>query len=369
MNSVMNILFSNKRKNEVNEARFNEESPIIKINDTNLVVTLGQWMGLLHDSIKTSGNGMSIITQLSAEELLKRKVVSKSDLCAIFQKLSYLFTKLGFGADNTCILDSFDKEKLTFKCTFVETGEVADMKIRFGSFLDECPSLTIKYDKITSKYNYFHETKDKPDRLNLDYIEKEINANKKFIHYISEYRYYGNVYEQDNKVEVEISYPDAITYGSKNNPYLDKELLEEIISSITFPVDIELLVSRITSVLYTDAYLYPEISVAVYKMKDSKKEEITDQVLFIYGEFAKLALTKNGKKITLNKFDQWSYTTDKLSVNQTSMDADKSKFECTYKDVSTQELDQLVMPQIVVGQVKEEIEQVKSLTKTMLQKK
>jgi len=369
--NIFGAVTGNKNNNETNEERYNSQCPIVKINDIDLVVTLGQWMGILPDSVKTGGNGMFVITQLSAEELLKRKGVSKSSLSAIVKKVSYLLHKVGFGADNTCILDSFDEEKLSFNCSFSETGEVANMKIRFGSFLDEGPSLTIEYDKIISRYDYWHETKERPDRLNLEYVVKEVDSttNKKFYHYVSEYRYCGSVYDDNNKVEVEVAYPKSLENGNMDNPYVNKELLEAIISSFTFPVDIEDLVSRITAGFKVGSNEFPEISIIVKKIDKDKKETVTDQALFKMGEFVKLTITKNEKRISINNFDQWSYSTDKSYVNQTSTDNENVSIDCGYKYIPAHEVEQLETPQVLVSQAREDVKEVKMLAKRMLQKK
>lgn len=360
----------NKKNNIVTIGRYNYDSPEVRINDAELTVTLGQWMGALPDSVKSGGNGMFVISHLDANELMARKGLSNIDFSRIIRKFSNILAMAGFGAGNTCILDCFDSENLTFRCTFEETGEVATMRIRFGSWLDEGPAFVVEFDGIRSTYDYWHEDKKKPDRLHLSQLVKKLDdkTNKEFYHYVSEFRYIANIYDDENRVEIDIKYPDSLEYGHTENPYVNKELLEEILSSVTFPVDIEALVSRIPEALSKDTKEYPSISVKVSKL-GQKDFVTTDEAIFKNGEFDKLTLTRNGRKITVDQFDTWSYSTDIANVAQTTTPNHGKALNYGYKAIPVDEFEHLESPQVLVNEAKEHVEEVKTLAKTMLTKR
>lgn len=372
INNLINKI-TGRNKNMVTIGRYDWDCPEVRINDTELSVTLGQWMGILPDAVKTGGNGMYVISSLDASELIKKGGISKMDFATIIRRFSNILKMAGFGTGNTCILDRFDGEKLSFRCTFEETGEVAEMKIRFGSWLDECPAFIIEFDGIVSRYDYWHADNKKPDRLHLSNVVKDLDneGKKKFYHYVSEFRYIASVYDDENKIEVEIQYPESLEYGHTENPYVNKELLEEILSSVTFPIDIETLVARIPEALSNDAKAYPTISVVIKKLsKDqSKKDKVTDEAIFKNGTFDKLTITRNGKIVTVDQFDTWSYSTDIANVAQTQTPNHGRAINYGYKEIPVDEFEHLESPQVLVNEAKKEVEEVKILAKTMLTKR
>ena len=188
MNLKEAISFFKKRninKNFVEQVgQYDQDCPQVIIKNIELIVSLGQWMGALPDAVKTGGNGMFVITQIDADELMKKKKITDKDLSYIVGRFSNILRMAGFGKDNICTLDSFEPDDLSFICTFDNSGESSNMKIRFGSWLDDGPALFIDYDNIHSVYEFWHEDKHKPDRLYLQSVVKDldIDGNKKFYH-------------------------------------------------------------------------------------------------------------------------------------------------------------------------------------------
>ncbi len=369
--------FKNRKNNNVKSLgeqveRYDEECPKVIIKNPELTVSLGQWMGALPDAVKTGGNGMFVITQIGAGELMKKKRVTQQELTNVIKRFSNILRMAGFGKDNTCTLDRFEPEDLSFRCTFKNTGEVSEMRIRFGSWLDDGPALFIDYDNIHSVYEFWHEDKHKPDRLYLQSVVKNLDTdgNKKFYHYVSEFRYIAAVYNQDTRLDIEIQYPESLEYGFTENPYVDREKIEELISSINFSEDIESIVSKIPETLTMDTKVYPTISVVIKKLgKDKQKDKITDEAIFKHGEFTKLTLTRNGKKVTVDNFDTWSYATDKAFVDQTTTPDQDKTITYGYKAVPVDEYEQLESPQVIIKEAQEHVEEVKRLGKVMLQKR
>lgn len=369
-NLINKITGKNKDNEIVTIGRFSTDCPEVKINNPKLTVTLGQWMNILPDAVKCGGNGMFVISHLGADELMRKQGVTRLEYSKIIRKFSKLLSMAGFGTGNTCVLDHFDDQHYTFRCTFEETGEVANMKIGFGSWMDEGPTFVIDFDGIKSTYDYWHEDKKNPDRLHLSHVVKSLdkNSNKEFYHYVSEFRYIGTVYDDENRVEVEIQYPDSLDYGHTVNPYVNKELLEEILSSVSFPVNIQELVARIAGALSCDTNIYPTISVVVKKI-GAKEFITTDEAIFKNGEFDKLTVTRNGKKVTVDQFDTWSYSTDIANVSQIKNPDQSKSLNYGYKSIPVDDFEHLESPQVLIDEAKKEVEDVKTLAKTMLTKR
>lgn len=357
--------FKNRKNKNVNLEELYPNCPEVVIDDKELTVTLGQWMGKLPDSIKTGGNGMFFISHLDASELLARKMISQSDLDLITKRFANILKIAGFGEGNTCVLDRFDDENLTFRCVFSETGEVADMRVRFGSWVDNGPELYIDFDGIKTVYDFWHANEEQPDRLDLQSVTKDIDGNgKNFHHYASQYTYYGDVYDDENRVYVQIDYPERLDKG-KENPYIDMDKMEEAISSVTFPISIEDLCSKVSGALKVEPKAFNKISIKVRKMKGRKELNVTDQADFNQGNLVTLTVTKNGKTITLSNFEEWSYNTDKYAVTQTN---DKS-VSYGFKRMPVDELETMPTPNEIINTASQEVEQVRVLAKRLLEQR
>lgn len=368
MNIKNAIAYFKNRKNKKDDFDLEQvytDCPEVIIDDKILTITLGQWMGKLPDSIKTSGNGMAIISHLDADELLAKKMISKSDLEIIKKRFANILKMAGFGKGNTCVLNSFNEDTLTFKCDFYDTDQIADMRIRFGSWFDNGPELYVDFDGINTVYEFWSANKEHPDRLDVQSVTKEIDGRgKKFRHFNSEFSYYGDVYDEENKLSVVIEYPKSLASKQSDNPYVDKEKIEELLSTITFPADLEDICSKVASALLVDSKEFEKISIIVRKMKGHKELNITNQAEFNKDFLVKLIITKNGKTVMLSNFEEWSYNTENYVISQTN---DKN-VSYGFKSMPVDELDVMPTPQEMISTASKEVENVRVLAKTLLQK-
>ncbi|MGN1371268.1 MAG: hypothetical protein ACI4XM_03225 [Candidatus Coprovivens sp.] len=340
--------------------------PKIIITDTLLLTTLGQWMGVLPDSVKIGGNGTYVITHLFANELIKKGNISRDDFELVNKKFANIIKMAGFGQGNTCKLYNFDNKNLAFDCMFEETGEIAKMKISLGDYWENLPSLCIDFDGIKIVYEYLSENEDRPDKLYIQHVTKDIDdKDKKFYHFVSQFSYYGDVYDSENKVSVKIDYPNILEMDRNTNPYVDEKKMEEALSSITFPVNIEELCHIVSNSLLGEVNDFKNISITVKKMNGMKEGNVTDQAEFSNGYLVKLIITRDGKKITLTNFEEWAYNTDRYTVSQTN---DKN-VSYGFRDVSINDLDTIPTPQEMISTASEEVEKVRILAKTLLQPK
>lgn len=339
LNSLTKRIMQEESKEETcdNNQAVKLSYPNVVIDDTELVVTLGQWMRCLHDS----------------------------DLEEIKIRFANLLKKAGFTDDETVVLSDFDENKLTFSCNLPKTQETGDMAIRFGSFMDSGSELIVNLREYETIYEYSHAHDGHPDTLSVNTIRQRIgDTDKKFYHFVSEYTYYGDVYDNENKVSVKINYPEPIERFQRKNPYIDKELMKEILSAVTFPVDIESLCNKLATALLFPAADYPSVCIKVAKMKGNEELEVTDEAVFHGGNFVLLTITKNGKKITIDHFDNWTYTSPEFSSGRTA----DNQVNYGFNSMPLDKIKSMPNPLTLFENSQEEVNEVRGLAKTLLHK-
>lgn len=337
----------------------------IVIDNDELIVTLGQWMGIYPDTVKSGGNGFCVYTHLDAKDYLRRHRPTVKERDQIENRLANILMQAGYDIEDICVLDEFDSENLKFIGTFFSLTGDAEFSLRFGDFFEEPRNLRIAHNGSYSIYNYQHATKNRPDMVTLDTVTKDIDESRKFHRYVSEFTYYGDLYDDENRLEVEVKYPESLGNGdSIDNPYVDTKKMEEILSGITFPCDIEDVCSRIAEGLSIDAALFPKVCVIV-KKKINGKDRITDEAYFKDGKFEKLVITKNGRRIIIDRFNNWTYDTDTHTVNH------MAEHEVSYgiKGMPIDQLEAMPTPQELVSNAEAEIENVRGMSYTLFNKK
>lgn len=334
------------------------------IDNEELLVRLGQWMDIYPDSVKHTEGCVTVYEDYEPRNFLRRHKITVAERDEIENRFARILQCAGFDMEDICVLEQFDDENLSFNGSFLSLTNDVNISLRFGDFFEEPRNIRICHDGVYAVYNYSH-TKNKTDMITLDTVTKDLDNGKKFHRYVSEFTYYGDVYDDENRVEVEVGYPEALANGNTiDNPYVFTQTMEEVLSSVTFPVDIEDLCSKIASGLKGDVSLFPRISVVVKKTINDKSV-VTDEAKFKEGKFEKLVITKNGRKVTIDRFNNWSYDTDTHTVNHMAQD------EVSYgiKGMPIDQLEAMPTPQELVSSAEAEIENVRGISYTLFNKK
>ena len=337
----------------------------ISINDEKLLVTLGQWMSVLPDSVKTGGNGCYIYSPLSVDDFLKRFEVSSEQEEEIRKRFAYMLTSVGMDDDDFGVIECFDEEELTFKGEFFKQDYSYDFQITWGSFMDQCPQLRVTDGDKNYRYDYIGATDERPDTLRLETYTNKADKDHTFYHYESEYRYIGRVYNDDYKVDFEVEYPQSLN-NPDENPYIDEVLVESVLLCVKFPVDIQLLCKRLSEAFKCDASMFPTISIIVDKKEKDKKEYVvTDKVVLKNGEFHEFVITKNGKRIAVDKFDNWSVKNNSYRV---AGNAD-NHVSYNINDVVMDDCKELCDIPALIESESHEAKEAKGIALTLMQKK
>lgn len=335
----------------------------IIVMEDDLIVTLGQWMGMFPACTKTVSNDVTIVEHLDAKDFLKKHKVTTAERDEVENRFALMLDSVGYKMEDVCVLDDFNAETLTFKGFFLST-EQAEFSIRFGEFLAEPRNIRINYNDTCSIYNYKPQKGDDEDTLKLENSTKELDNNKKFHRYFSNYGYFSEVYDKDKKIKIDIKYPSLVDETEiDSNDYVNTTKMEKIISGISFQDDIQSICAKISEGLSMDVETYPVITVAIIKNVDNKMVT-TDEAIFKNGKFEKLVITKNGKKISIDEFDNWSYDSDTHTINYVN----DTKINYSFKGNSANQISDLESPEKVIKSATEDVEEVKGMTLTLFKK-
>ncbi len=360
------------RKEKIKKTTLNENAPTVIIDDKRLAVTLGQWLGCLPDSVKSGGNGLSVIRSIDADELMRSYHVTKEQLEDITIRMANLFEQIGIWKDNTCVLNNFDDENLGFNCLFRETGQVAEMYFKFGHWLEALPRLIVYFDGIKTDYDLhkgYNDDEDYPAQLKMSTEEKELDDRGfvKFYRIASDYRYIAYVYDRDDKVEVEIEYPNG-GLTSDDNPYVDEKLMEEALSGISLAPEMDYVCKQIEKGLKLPVNSY-NITITIKKRKQVDreiKEEVSDKLRYSLGQIMELVTTRNGHKVTIDYYGNWSIDSYYYSIAQNREDTISYNLKCSA--TKEDDLTDALSAQEAYKEAKAEVQQVRVLAKQLFPK-
>lgn len=373
---ILGIEKKNKPEEEQISIPKDTSFPIVIFTDKKLHISLGQWMNIMPNTIRQSlGGGNAIYMGMSVEELLKQDEIQKEKgyitgkkLDEIQIRFGRLLSLVGIPATETCILSDFNDKKNTFKCVFKSTGKSATITYYYGG-LEDSAELIIEDENARKVYYYYEAYEKKPDKLVLQSETQKLdNKGRKFHHFVSEFTYYGDIYDEENQCKVEIKYPKSLEYDyePKDNIYIDEKKMEELLSTITFPANIEEICQLISQALKQDPASLPSISVTIKKLDPSKNKSdnfaVTDRVDFSNGKFAKIIITRNGKTINITDFSNWSYTSPQYHASITD-----NTINCGYNNLTADTLSKTITPEEIVSLAKSEVDSIKKLALTMFQ--
>ncbi len=342
-------------------------APELLIQNKMLEITIGQWLGVIPDSVKSGNNGFQVISSISASELIKKYRVSKQQLDETNIRFANLLEMIGIGKGNTCLLNNFDEDELTFDCNFTDTGEVAQMKIRFGEWLDTMPGLVMDFDGIKTDYDFFHRTDDRDECLKMSSYVTDIDGFKKFSHFASDYTYYASVYDRDDRIDVEINYPGCLE--GNGNPFIDTKIMEEALSSIALPCTMEYLCSQIEKGLKLRPSAY-NMTLTMKQLSSSKgknEEKITDKLVYSTGAIMEFTTIRNGRKVSIDYYGNWSIDSFyyKLAQNRSNT----ISYSIIEHGTTEDQLDEATTAREIYAEAKKDMEETKKLAKKFFPKK
>lgn len=343
--------------------------PNVCFTSQELQVAFGQWLEVFPNIVRTGNSSFDVCSHLSTAELMKKSdlYINEKKLQEVKDRFVYLLSLAGLDCSKGCTVSDFDEKKRSFLCQFAD-GNVANLCYSYGSMIDEGPQLVVDTKDCCSVYDYWYDSEEDRDCLQLSTLTRTLDEQGTCFHrFVSPYRYYGDLYNDEYRLELGVQYPNGIE-ELPENIYVDTKKMEAILASISFPTSIEEVCQKITEAFLVDASTFPMISICIRRTKqngDKKESQITDEAVFKKGQFSKLTITKDGKQITVDHFDNWSYASPSYHVSQ----SEKKKISYGFTDVSFDDLSTLESPAAIVSHATDEVEEVKKLGLTLFTKK
>ena len=342
------------------------EIPKVIFEDLELQVTIGQWLGILSSRQGFGTEGITFYTHLSAEELMKKTNISAKDLDNISKKFGELFKMAGVDNSETCVLSQYDKEKFTFNCHFNNAGDSANISMRWGDPIENMPELKIDYHNNSKTY-YFNESyENKPMKLSLEHytLTNPENGNEVY-RYLSKYRSSITLRNEDYQLTIENEKPINIEFDIFNDrDYVYKlrneEELKQYLLGLSFPITIDEVYKKICELSLENVSEYPMLSIKVEKNINSTSLT-TDLIYMNNGQLTKFVITRNGRTISLDNKDNWSFKTSEVTVSQNNEGIVNYSLHSIPKDM----LDGVIKPSDLMKTVNQEVENVKTLSKTL----
>ena len=284
--------------------------PKIEFDDYISQIIIGQWLRILPNRKEYSCSEGSLITHLSADELIHLKGIYDNDL----EKIKYTFGKLlidaGIVSDDVCFVSAFDKDNLTFKLN-VGSKESFDVILRWGDFFDFYPEFEIK-GKVFSKTYVLSETED-ASKLRLDKYSLTDNNTIVSRDLSRVAAYFG--WQSDDKflsIRIEDSGFDVNRIFYLGN---EEELMQYLLS-LSSPIDIVEVFQKVRELsLGDDLSKYSNILIKVFKSEENKEIE-TDVIEICYGKVRQIKKTQDNKTISFDENDNWTFENPSLSVKK-----------------------------------------------------
>lgn len=375
----MNIkdIFKGKKKeeNKILDIPADEKKaldvPKVVFGDLELQVTIGQWLGILSSQQGFGNYGFTIYTHLSAEELMKKVNIPAEKFEEIVTKFGLLLKLAGIDNTETCTLNQFDKDKFSFNCHFNNSGNDANISLKWGNMIDFGPELTINYQNECKTYDYWSETEEKSTRLKLQHYAIKNPENENFCYrYLSPYKTYFTLTSGEYSFSIEIDRPESIKVDIFSDyDYVfrleNEEQLQQYLLGLTFPLEINEVYKKICEISTSSVDEYPSFKIEAKRKLNEKNNKTTDMLSLNHGQLKEFIITKDGRTIAIDSDGNWSYDSPKLIVSQ----SDKGNINYSLNSIPSDELLTTSTPFEQYSEVSQEVEQVRKLTKTMLKGK
>ena len=283
--------------------------PRVEFEDYISQIIIGQWLRILPNRKEYSCSEGSLITHLSADELIHLKGIYDNDL----EHIKYAFGKLlidaGIASDEVCFVTVFDKDNLTFKLN-VGSKESYDVRLRWGDFFDFYPEFEMK-GKNFSKTYVLSETED-ASKLRLDKYSLTADSNVRVGRYLSFFNAYFDWQNGDKFLSIDIG---NLRPNVGSIFYLENEdALMQYLLSLSSPIDIVEVFKKVRELSLGDDLLkYSKILIKVFKSEENKEIE-TDVIEICYGKVRQIKKTQDNKTISFDENGNWTFENPSLSV-------------------------------------------------------
>ena len=348
----------------------------IRFDDEDLKIVIGKWLEIL-DQIKNFN---------VFKELKGRIRVSKSNSKEIDETFRKLLTIAGIDQNEKCILNNFDKRKLTFNCHLENSDEDAKISLKWGSFVDFSPEFNIKYKNKQKIFEYSRLHKVNSFNFKL-MSEEETKNNNTYTRYYSPYFVTISLENEKYELELRVSNVENLDISKIKNytfELINEPELKEYLLNLEFPIKINELYKKIDDILLYSISKYPNFSLTVCQKMNNNKYRVTDKVVLNHGKLKEFTMTKDekvsdtykiyskdyigkyrikydGKTISISDNNSWKYDSDKISAYKNP----DGKMGFSVKEMTKESMENLKTILEEMDSINNEVEKVKKISKTL----
>ena len=294
----------------------------IKIEDHDLQLFIGKWLGIL-----------------TADK------INKSKLDRIKKAFAAVLANSQLKDIKSFTLNNYNKKNNKFDL-LIDDIIIASISLDKNSKI----SIDIKnekriYDYLLNFNNY--------DLKLENYVIYNCNNGNSLYHPLTSCSAYYALKSELFNIHIVVECPDAEfvkdkVFSLKNNNELEKYLINLVPS-----ISVDKLYSSLKEIAIADIYKYPTIKIII-----EKENKITDQILLKHGNVAKLRMTKNNKTISLEE-NGWIYETENVSISKKD-----SQYDLNLRSISSKQVDNISISE-QLNEACEDVEYVKSLTRDL----
>lgn len=292
-----------------------KDVPTVTFLDYELQVSIGQWLGVLSTDNFYKFLWSAVYVPYSADALdskIKESRIKEGEIALLFGRL---LKEAGVENEEFCILSDFDKWNFSFNCCFRYKNESARVKLIYGNLIDK-PKLEIDYQDVNREFSCCRDFKVEDKLLSLQTVTYKNPQNGKSL-----IRYYEPdcacfvLSASDYSLTIRVGKAKVLDYFDDGAFMLDMEdTLKDYLFNLSFPVDVLLLHKMISGIYARNLASYEKYVIRVEK-SDGEMAKTTDMLSLKYGDLVKFVVTKNGKIITVDGEDNWSYGTSNMTIS------------------------------------------------------
>lgn len=324
----------------------------IIFKDALLEITLGQWFGILHDSVASRIPGMGIIySHLDGKRLLGNPI-PKEQKEEIQKKAREMFDTFGF-QNESIVLKNFVSHENEFDILLKDKNQTYKGCFRFGDMIDFAPEFILSSENFKKVYEYWSSK----NSYTLSSYELKNNEKGNMVsRYCSPYRYNVTFNNESYQGSISFAYPEHISdeFGLMNeNPYVNVKELDEFLIDLDYPVRALDIYHKLLSEINIPKEKL-DINVSIHSKTDIPfQEEISTEE----GIVQSISVTRNQRIMSWSD-NGWSLRSGNFSVSKNA----NGKYSYSSDNLSEKDLmyslsqkDEIEMVEQEVFKTKEEV--------------
>ena len=289
------------------------ELPKVDFSTQELMARVGYWSGVSYDNQYRDYSDPRLYYNMDHPNPLIRIWFPPFEVRAIKLEFRYILLCAGIDKDEECYLSGLDRKNFTFNCHLKKANKDVKISMRWED-IDNLARITLEDDEKIVSYEHLFYRKEKLSSVIPSHYTLKRGDKSCFRFVSGSHAEYTLRDQDDHSLKIDVERPDWIEEPIYDYQYrLDHEPeLEEYLLGLTFPIDISEVYKKLISISLGKAAYYPGIKIEAKK----GEQNTTDRIHLFYGELLDFMITRDGKRVHIDKDGNWSFDMDGISVNR-----------------------------------------------------